>query len=115
VTTSTIRFMHCDHARCAAQAACPEPFGTPDGWTRAGNTDACPAHGDAIEAHKANITSQTRGRGSREKTTWYLTCACGWHPTPHYATHSASWLRAQHIEHVRQATSDSPHPTGEGA
>jgi hypothetical protein len=111
VSISTIRFMHCDHGQCAAQAACPEPFGTPSGWTRAGNTDGCPAHGHDIEAHKANITSQTSGRGPHEKTTWYLTCACGWRSNPWWVAHSAAWLRAQHIEHVRQATSGAPHPT----
>lgn len=96
--------MHCDYAGCTAQATRPEPFGTPDGWTNAGNTDGCPDHGEPITTHKANITSQTRGRGYREKTTWYLTCACGWKSTPYYATHSSTWLRKQHLGHVKRAT-----------
>lgn len=106
MTTSTIRFMHCDHAGCTTQAVCPASATTPDGWTNAGNTHGCPEHGDAIAAHKANVTSQTRGRGSREKITWYLTCACGWHPTPHYETYSTTWLRGQHVKHVASVTSD---------
>jgi len=104
MSTTTIRVMHCNHARCTANATCPEPFGTPNGWTDAGNTHGCPDHGETIAAHKANVISQTRGRGSREKTTWYLACACGWKPTPFYETYSAAWLRKQHVAHVAEVT-----------
>ena len=108
MSTSTIRFMNCDFAGCTAQA--PRPFGDgyvaerPDGWTDAIYTHGCPEHGPAIAAHKANIASQTRGRGSREKTTWFLTCSCGWKPTPHYQTHSSSWLQERHVKHVATVT-----------
>lgn len=106
MSTSMIRFMHCDHAGCTAQAPYSPSGSTPDGWTNAANTHGCPDHGDAIAAHKANIASQTRGRGSSEKTTWYLTCACGWHPTPHYAAHSSTWLRERHVKHVATVTAE---------
>lgn len=108
MSTSTIRFMHCDFAECTAQA--PLPFGEgyvadrQDGWTNAIYTHGCPEHGEAIAAHQADITSQTRGRGSREKTTWFLTCACGWKPTPHYQTHTSRWLQERHLAHVKAAT-----------
>lgn len=110
MSTSTIRVMHCDHAGCTAQATC-DGWNTPDGWTNAANTHGCPDHGDAIKAHNANITSQTRGRGSREKTTWYLTCACRWSPTPHYETYSSRWLREQHVKHVARVTADDRRTT----
>jgi hypothetical protein len=99
-----VRIAHCDHAGCTAEAICPKNGGTPDGWTNGANAHGCPAHAEAIAAHGANITSQTRGRGSQEKTTWFLTCACRWSPTPHYATYSSTWLREQHLKHVAEVT-----------
>lgn len=107
MTTSTIRFMHCDFAGCDAQAP-NEASGyiadRPDGWTDAIYTHGCPEHGEPIAAHQAKTTSDTRGRGSREKTTWYLTCTCGWRPTPFYQTHSSRQLQEQHLKHVAAVT-----------
>ncbi|GIM88765.1 hypothetical protein [Paractinoplanes toevensis] len=108
MTTSTIRFMNCDFAGCTAQA--PKPHGEgyiadrPDGWTDAIYTHGCPDHGNAIAAHKASVTSETRGRGSREKTTWYLRCECGWRPNPNYQSHSTDWLKKEHLKHLAAAT-----------
>ena len=108
MSTTTLRFMNCDFAGCAAQT--PKPFSEgyvanrADGWTDAIHTHGCPEHGEAIAAHQANVTSQTRGRGSREKTTWFLTCVCGWRPTPHHQTHTARWLHDQHLRHVKSLT-----------
>lgn len=110
MTNTTLRFMNCDYAGCTAQQ--PHPLSErymadrPDGWTDAIYTHGCPEHGEAITAHRATITSQTRGRGSREKTTWFLTCACGWRPSPNYQTHSSSWLQKRHIQHVQHATAE---------
>jgi hypothetical protein len=108
VTTSKIDFMHCDFARCTAQT----PYDSralhipvrADGWTNAICTHGCPEHGEAIRAHQASITSQTRGRGRSEKTTWFLACACGWRPAQPWQTHSTDYLRQAHLDHVRTIT-----------
>ncbi len=107
MTTSTIRFMHCDHAGCDAQAP-NEANGYVadrlDGWTDAVYTHGCPAHGETIAAHKATVTSETRGRGYKEKTTWYLRCACGWSPSPNFQSYNTDRLRSAHLAHVHDVT-----------
>lgn len=102
MTTEDITIWHCDANNCTASA----PADT-TGWTNAIHTHGCPAHGQLITAHKAKITSDTRGRGYREKTTWYLTCACGWTPRPSWATHTYRRLEDQHLAHVQQATTET--------
>jgi hypothetical protein len=99
MSRSTITIWNCDAGECGASA--PEDSA---GWTDAIYTHGCPAHGTAIEAHRAKLTHDTRGRGHREKTTWYLFCACGWMPSPYYATHSSLELRRQHLVHVDRTT-----------
>ncbi|MEV0726020.1 hypothetical protein AB0I37_24980 [Micromonospora purpureochromogenes] len=101
MTTSRITIWHCDAQLCGATA--PE---NAEGWTSAIYTHGCPDHGGVIASHKAALTDETRGRGSREKTTWYLRCACGWVPRPGFATHTASGLHAKHRAHVH----DQPTP-----
>lgn len=98
MTTELITMWRCDHPVCSAVAV-----EGAEGWTDAIYTHGCPSHGSLIEAHKAKVTSDTRGRGAREKTTWYLTCACGWMPKPYFATHSYRGLATQHVAHVRDA------------
>ncbi|GAA0493908.1 hypothetical protein Ade02nite_20970 [Paractinoplanes deccanensis] len=108
MTTTLITVMNCDFPTCEAQA--PKNSGgkwmlhRPDGWTDAIQTHGCPEHGDLIAAHQAKITSGTRGRGAREKTTWYLTCSCEWRPTPNWQTYNADWLRKAHLAHVHEQT-----------
>lgn len=107
MTTTLIRVMHCDFAGCTAQV--PNDSNgyvkdRPDGWTDLIYTHGCPEHGQAVAAHQATITSDTRGRGSREKTTWFLACACGWRPTPPYQAYSADSLKKQHLAHVHRET-----------
>lgn len=106
MTTSTVRLMHCDHAGCDAQAPDDEKgyvADRPNGWKDAIYTHGCPEHGEAIMAHEASITSRSRGRGSRERTTWFLTCACGWQP-PHFEMDSSRRLKEQHLKHVAAVT-----------
>lgn len=109
MTTTLVHLMRCDHADCDAQA--PKASGEsyvqdrPDGWTDLIHTHACPDHGPAVAGHAAKITSQTRGRGVSEKTTWFLACSCGWRPTPNYQTYNATRLRQAHLAHVRAETS----------
>ncbi len=95
MTRSRITVWHCDAHLCRQSA--PEDA---DGWADAIYTHGCPQHGDIITAHKASLTYQTSGRGSREVTTWYLRCACGWTPRPHWAKHSARLLHDAHLVHV---------------
>lgn len=106
MTTSTIRFMHCDFTGCTAQAPNSDNgyvADRPDGWTDAIYTHGCPDHGEVITAHKATKTSRDSGRGSRAKTYWYLTCACGWTPGSH-ATWNADPLHEAHLRHLAEAT-----------
>lgn len=104
MSTSTIRFMHCDFPGCTAQT--PHPSSAPyvpvrsDGWTNAIHTHGCPDHGEVVATHTAKVTSQTRGRGRSEKTTWYLTCLCGWRPSPNWQTYNYDWLTRAHIKHL---------------
>jgi hypothetical protein len=102
VTVKLLTIWRCD-GPCDASA--PEHTA---GWTDAGRTHGCPDHGTVIAAHKANVTYVTRGRGRSEKTTWYLTCACGWKPVPFYETYSTRWLESAHLLHVAEqfATSE---------
>jgi hypothetical protein len=100
MTSTTVRLLHCDFAGCGR--TCPDDQA--DGWTNAIYTHGCPDHGAAIAAHKAKLDDQTRGRGRNEKTTWYLTCACGWYPTPNFQTYNATRLKAAHLTHVREET-----------
>lgn len=109
MTTSIVRILHCDFPDCDARIEDDlhnklYVQDRPDGWTNAIHTHGCPDHGEVIAAHKADVTSRTSGRGSREKTTWYLACACGWSPTPNRATHSAAGLKDQHVKHVADVT-----------
>lgn len=98
MTSTLITIWHCDGPGCDATA--PEKT---EGWVFAPGTHGCPAHADLIAAHAAKVTSTTRGRGAREKTTWYLTCACGWWPSPNFQTHTARWLHEQHRAHLAAA------------
>lgn len=109
MTTSTAHFLHCDAAGCDAQA----PYDDynklyvkhrPDGWANAIYTHGCPRHGDVILAHAATITSQTRGRGRSEKTTWFLTCACGWRSAQPWQTYNSDYLQKAHLAHVQRET-----------
>jgi hypothetical protein len=108
VTSTIVYLLSCDHAGCTATTSEADA----EGWTNAIYTHGCPDHGEAITAHKAKVTDQTRSRGSKEKTTYFLTCACGWQPTPHYEAYSARRLKEQHVKHVAEATAltleDSP-------
>ncbi len=98
MTTSTITIWRCDAGWCSAAA--PE---NTDGWVSAIYTHGCPAHADRITAHAAKVTHETRGRGASEKTTWYLSCACGWRPRPNFQVHSYRRLQDQHRSHVAAA------------
>ena len=98
MTTQTIQIWRCDAGGCGSTA--PEKA---DGWVSAIYTHGCPAHAALIIAHAAKVTSTTRGRGAKEKTTWYLTCACGWWPSPNFQTHTARWLHEQHRAHLATA------------
>lgn len=100
MTSTIVYLLSCDHAGCDRTT----PKDTSDGWTDAIYTHGCPEHGAAVEAHRAKVTGDTRGRGSREKTTWFLTCACGWSPTPNRETHSSGRLKEEHRKHVAEAT-----------
>lgn len=100
MTTTIVYLLHCDHAGCDRAA----PKDDSEGWTDAIYTHGCPDHSEGITAHKANVTSNTRGRGSREKTYWYLKCACGWTPQPYFAIFSAKGLKDQHVRHVADVT-----------
>lgn len=99
MSKSTAITWHCDYADCNASA--PEKA---EGWHSEIYTHGCPEHFLDVHVHRAQLTSDTRGRGAREKTTWYLHCACGWHPTPYYTPHTYDWLRKQHLAHVKAAT-----------
>lgn len=99
MTTEIVRIWHCDAQSCDATA--PEDTA---GWTDAIYTQGCPAHGDVIAAHRANLRSSTSGRGSRQVTYWYLHCACGWTPRPDWSMHHHAHLRAQHLAHVHALT-----------
>lgn len=106
MTTSTIRLMHCDFAGCDAQDPAEGGYvaDRADGWVDAIYTHGCPEHGDEILAHAAKLTSDTRGRGRSEKTTWFLSCSCGWKPAQPWQTHSTDYLRRAHLAHVREQT-----------
>ena len=100
MTSEIVYLMHCDHLGC--DRVTPEKQA--DGWTNAIYTHGCPDHGALIATHQAKITDTTRGRGSKEKTTWYLVCACGWSPTPNFEVHTAARLKRVHLAHVHQET-----------
>ena len=112
MTTTLTRVMHCDHPGCDAQAVAGPRWVAEreDGWADCVHTHGCPEHGEAIRAHWAKVTSQTRGRGRSEKTTWFLECACGWRPSPGWQTHSATGLHEQHKRHVAATLACPPGP-----
>jgi hypothetical protein len=72
-----------------------------DGWVVGGLVHGCPDHPGVVD-HAAILSSHTQGRGYKEKTTWYLTCKCGWTPSPSFATHNYTILKDQHRWHVNQ-------------
>ncbi len=100
MATSTVTIWHCDANGCDHTA--PEGSG---GWVNAAFTHGCPEHAAFITEHRARITSDTRGRGRNEKTTWFLRCDCGWAPRPGYSTHNWDPLTRAHLAHVKTATS----------
>lgn len=95
MSTEILHVWHCDNPACSAVAS-----QRTEGWTDAIYTQGCPAHGEVIAAHKASLDDVTRGRGRSEKTTWYLKCACGWAPSPRWATYTSRGLQEQHLRHV---------------
>ncbi len=109
MSRSTIEFMHCDHAGCTAKVE-NDRHGKlyqqqrDNGWVDAIYTHGCPEHGEQILAHMATVTHQTRGRGRSERTTWFLTCACGWRPVERWQVDSADRLKQAHLVHVREQT-----------
>nr|WP_221374521.1 hypothetical protein [Actinoplanes polyasparticus] len=109
MSTSTIEFLHCDHAQCAVKVE-NDRHGKlyqqrrDNGWIDAIYTHGCPEHGGTILAHAAKLTTQTRGRGRSERTTWFLTCACGWTPSPAWQMDSTNYLRERHLAHLREQT-----------
>jgi hypothetical protein len=105
MSRSTAVTWHCDHGGCSANA--PEKT---EGWHSAIYTQGCPQHALEIHTHRAELTSDTRGRGAREKTTWYLHCACGWRPRPYYTPYTYDWLQKQHLAHVRAVTNSEEAP-----
>jgi hypothetical protein len=94
VSITRIDIWNCDISICSQSAA----EGT-TGWISASYTvHGCPAHAALVEQHKPSLTSDTRGRGSRERTTWFLTCACGW--SGGYSTWSFDPLMERHLAHL---------------
>lgn len=96
MTADIVRIWHCDGSAC--DASVPEKT---DGWADEIYTHGCPKHRDLISEHRMKLDHTTRGRGNSEKTTWYVSCACGWRPTPSYATYNYRSLQDRHRAHVR--------------
>lgn len=95
MSVETVRSWVCDAFGCGIRA----PEGT-DEWFNGIYTHGCPKHAAMVAEHKAKIDSSTCGRGSRARTYWYLTCACGWVPSPRWVTWNADPLREQHLIHL---------------
>jgi hypothetical protein len=95
MTSEILHVWHCDHPAC--DAVVPEKT---EGWTNAIYTHGCPAHGDVVAAHKADLTYHTHGRGRSEKTTWFMRCGCGWKPSPPYSSGTYRYMEEQHRAHV---------------
>lgn len=102
MTTTVVRLLHCDHASC--DRTIPEDQAA--GWGNAIYTHGCPDHAEVIAAHQAKVTSRTRGRGSSEKDTWFLVCACGWSPRPNFQVHNATRLKVAHLAHLAALTEE---------
>jgi hypothetical protein len=103
MTTESITIWVCNAADCDAKA--PERA---DGWYDGIHTHACPGHAGTVAEHKATVSSSSSGRGSRAITRWYLTCSCGWVPSPSSTTWNYGPLTKDHLAHLRQRTMALP-------
>lgn len=84
-----------------------------DGWANAVWSHGCPEHAEHVGEHRASVREETRGRGRSEKTTWFLTCACGWVPPRRWSSWNYGPLVEQHHEHLRASrpgATTSPDP-----
>jgi hypothetical protein len=105
MSVETVKYWVCDASDCGIRA----PEGA-DGWFDGIYTHGCPQHASIVAAHKANVDSSTRGRGSWAVTYWYLNCACGWIPPARWASWHSAPLREQHLLHLRTTTATAHTP-----